>query len=80
MIPLLRGRRYPCSSKPGAQILAAATGVLVRLGAMARVMAKVLNRQSAKSIELVSLNPDHPNRSFELSEVDWMARIIWASQ
>lgn len=44
------------------------------------VMAKVLNRQSPRSVELVSLNPDHPNRSFELSEIDWMARIIWASQ
>ncbi|MGO7755842.1 helix-turn-helix transcriptional regulator, partial [Rhizobium ruizarguesonis] len=24
--------------------------------------------------------PEHPNRTFELSEVDWIARIIWASQ
>ncbi|WP_412051061.1 helix-turn-helix transcriptional regulator [Hoeflea sp. Naph1] len=44
------------------------------------VMAKILTRQSARSVELMSLNPDHPNRSFELSEIDWMARIIWASQ
>jgi phage repressor protein C with HTH and peptisase S24 domain len=28
----------------------------------------------------MSLNPEHPNRIFELSDVDWIARIIWASQ
>ncbi|MBU4531220.1 MAG: helix-turn-helix transcriptional regulator [Hoeflea sp.] len=64
--------------EPGAQIRRG-DRVVVR-SRDGEVMAKVLNRQSAKSIELVSLNPDHPNRSFELSEVDWMARIIWASQ
>ena len=44
------------------------------------VMAKVLHRQSPRTIELVSLNPDHPNRNFDIDEVDWIARIIWASQ
>lgn len=44
------------------------------------VMAKVLLRQSARSIELMSLNPEHPNRSFDLADVEWIARIIWASQ
>jgi phage repressor protein C with HTH and peptisase S24 domain len=44
------------------------------------VMAKVLHRKTSKAIELLSLNPDHPNRSFDLSEVEWIARIIWASQ
>jgi phage repressor protein C with HTH and peptisase S24 domain len=44
------------------------------------VMAKVLLRQSQKSIELLSLNPAHPNRSIELSDVEWIARIKWASQ
>ena len=44
------------------------------------VMAKVLHRQSPRSIDLLSLNPDHPNRSFEMEEIDWIARIIWASQ
>lgn len=53
--------------------------VVVRSGE-GEVMAKVLNRLSPRSVELISLNPDHPNRSFELSEIDWMARIIWASQ
>lgn len=44
------------------------------------VMAKVLARQTAKSIELASLNPEHAMRVFDLEEIDWMARIIWASQ
>jgi phage repressor protein C with HTH and peptisase S24 domain len=43
-------------------------------------MAKVLLRQSPRSIELLSLNPEHPNRTIELSDVEWIARIIWASQ
>ena len=44
------------------------------------VMAKVLHRQTARSIDLLSLNPDHPDRSFSLDEIEWIARIIWASQ
>jgi phage repressor protein C with HTH and peptisase S24 domain len=44
------------------------------------VMAKVLARRSARSVDLASLNPDHPNRSLTAGEIEWMARIIWASQ
>ena len=44
------------------------------------VMAKVLHRQTPRTIDLVSLNPEHPNRSFDIDEIDWIARIIWASQ
>lgn len=44
------------------------------------VMAKLLQRQTARTIELNSLNPDHPNRSFDLADIEWMARILWASQ
>ena len=44
------------------------------------VMAKQLARRSARRIELRSLNPSHPNYSFDLSEVTWMHRIVWASQ
>lgn len=44
------------------------------------VMAKVLMRQSPRSLELLSLNPEHPNRTIEMRDVDWVARIIWASQ
>jgi phage repressor protein C with HTH and peptisase S24 domain len=44
------------------------------------VMAKQLARRSARRIELKSLNPDHQDYSFDLSEVGWMHRIVWASQ
>lgn len=44
------------------------------------VMAKLLERQTSKSIELVSLNPEHPNRLIPMNEVEWVARIVWASQ
>jgi phage repressor protein C with HTH and peptisase S24 domain len=44
------------------------------------VMTKQLSRRSARRIELRSLNPEHPNYSFDLSEVSWMHRIVWASQ
>jgi len=45
-----------------------------------QVMDKVLQRQSAKSIELASFNPEHPVKTLDAKNVDWMARIIWASQ
>lgn len=44
------------------------------------VMAKVLSRDTAQSIELMSLNPEHPDRQFGKNDIDWTARIIWASQ
>lgn len=44
------------------------------------VMAKELARRSARRVELKSLNSAYPNYSFDLSEVVWMHRIIWASQ
>lgn len=44
------------------------------------VMAKVLARRTAKLIELESINPEHENRAFPLTEIDWVARIVWASQ
>ena len=44
------------------------------------VMAKELARRSARRIELRSLNPAHPGFTFELPELAWMHRIVWASQ
>lgn len=44
------------------------------------VLAKELKRQTARTIELKSLNPEHPDRTFALPEIDWMARIVWSSQ
>jgi phage repressor protein C with HTH and peptisase S24 domain len=44
------------------------------------VMAKQLARRSARRIELRSLNPAHPDYTYDLTEVAWMHRIVWASQ
>ncbi len=44
------------------------------------VMVKELKRQTAKSVELKSLNSDHPERVLSLGDVVWIARIVWASQ
>lgn len=44
------------------------------------VMAKILRRRTQRAIELDSLNPDHSARTIPMKEVDWVARIIWASQ
>jgi phage repressor protein C with HTH and peptisase S24 domain len=44
------------------------------------VMVKELKRQSAKQVELKSLNPDHPERTVAASDVAWMARVVWSSQ
>ncbi len=44
------------------------------------VMAKILARQTARQVELHSLNPAHPPRTIDMSDVEWIARIIWASQ
>ena len=43
-------------------------------------MAKQLVRQSARRTELKSLKSAHPDYSFDLREITWMHRIIWASQ
>jgi phage repressor protein C with HTH and peptisase S24 domain len=43
------------------------------------VMAKQLARRSARRIELKSLNPAHADRSFDLKDVAWLHRIVWAS-
>ncbi len=53
--------------------------VVVRT-ARGEAMAKQLTRRSARRIELRSLNPEHPDYSFDLSDVAWMHRIVWASQ
>ncbi|MFZ5735364.1 MAG: S24 family peptidase [Pseudomonadota bacterium] len=44
------------------------------------VMVKELKRRTAKVIELASLNPSHPDRTLAPSEVEWIGRIVWASQ
>lgn len=43
-------------------------------------MAKILGRRTAATMLLISLNPDHPERELAAAEVEWVARIVWASQ
>ena len=44
------------------------------------VMAKELARKSDTEIVLVSLNPEHDDRVIKMTDIDWIARIVWASQ
>jgi phage repressor protein C with HTH and peptisase S24 domain len=44
------------------------------------VMVKELKRKQAKSIELKSLNAEHRDRTLAMSDVVWIARVVWASQ
>ncbi len=44
------------------------------------VFGKILVRQSAKSVEFKSVNPKHDDICMKPEELDWVARIIWASQ
>jgi phage repressor protein C with HTH and peptisase S24 domain len=53
--------------------------VVVRL-TDGQVMAKIMQRQTAKTLELASFNPTHATKLLDMKDVDWMARIMWASQ
>lgn len=44
------------------------------------VMVKELRRRTQKVIELASLNPSHKDRVLDARDVEWIARIVWASQ
>ena len=44
------------------------------------VMAKVLEKRSTQRIEPRSLNPEHSGRTLDMVDVEWIARIVWASQ
>jgi phage repressor protein C with HTH and peptisase S24 domain len=44
------------------------------------VMAKQLGRLTAQHIELRSFNPAYPDRSFPMTEIAFIHRIVWASQ
>ncbi len=44
------------------------------------VLVKELKRKTAKLIELKSLNAEHRDRTLQMSDVLWIARIVWASQ
>jgi len=53
--------------------------VVVRTKA-GEVLAKILKRQTAQRIELASFNVQHETILLPTKEVDWIARIVWASQ
>lgn len=68
-------------------ILIVEPGASVRKGdrivartASGEVMAKILAGRTARHVELVSLNPAHPDRVIAAAEIVWLARIVWASQ
>ena len=44
------------------------------------VTAKALGRRNDQMIELISLNPAYPARELAAEDVEWVARILWASQ
>jgi phage repressor protein C with HTH and peptisase S24 domain len=44
------------------------------------VMAKILHKKTTRAVDLASLNPAHKNRTIAMKDVDWIARIVWASQ
>ena len=45
-----------------------------------KVMAKILHKQSARKLELASFTNAQDTMTFDMKNVDWVARIIWASQ
>lgn len=68
-------------------IIVASPGASIRRGdrvivktVSGEVMAKVLARRTAKTVELQSLVPAHEPHVFAAEEIAWLARIIWASQ
>lgn len=77
MQPLYRDRDVLIVS-PGAEVRKGDRVVVKTLEG--EVMAKILQHKTAHKIELVSLNREHEDRTFKLEELEWIARIIWASQ
>ncbi|MCC6736067.1 MAG: helix-turn-helix transcriptional regulator [Bauldia sp.] len=58
--------------RPGDRVVVKTTG--------GEVMAKELRRRAADGVSLRSLNPAHPDRFVATADLDWIARILWASQ
>ena len=44
------------------------------------VMVKEMKRRTAKTLELQSLTPNQADRILAAGDVEWIARIVWASQ
>ncbi len=72
--------------RPGDVIIASLTAQcrtgdrVVVVTRQSEIMAKVLARRDGREFEFASLNPEHPNITIPISEVERLARIIWASQ
>lgn len=77
MLPVYRDRDV-LIVEPGATVHKG-DRVVVKI-ASGEVMAKVLSRRTPREIELLSINPDHPVREVAMKDVEWLARIVWASQ
>ena len=44
------------------------------------VMVKELKRKTIKFVELKSINSEHRDRTVQMADIEWIARIIWVSQ
>jgi phage repressor protein C with HTH and peptisase S24 domain len=44
------------------------------------IMARILKRKTARTIALVAIGDGAPDRTFSVEDVEWVARILWASQ
>ena len=44
------------------------------------VMVREMKRRTAKTLELQSLHPGQADRTLAAADVEWIARIVWASQ
>lgn len=53
--------------------------VVVRLHG-GEVLAKELRRRTGRTVELASLNPAHEDRTVPVSEIAWLARVMWVRQ
>ncbi len=53
--------------------------VLVKTKA-GELMVREMKRRTAKTLELLALNSGHADRPLSASDIEWIARIVWASQ
>jgi phage repressor protein C with HTH and peptisase S24 domain len=53
--------------------------VLVKTKA-GELMVREMKRRTAKTLELLALNSGHADRPLSVGDIEWIARIVWASQ
>lgn len=44
------------------------------------IMVKEIAKQNSSRIEILSINPEHENRKIPMSDISWVARVMWVSQ